>query len=68
MSDDTTTTYEPNPEATDAPVSGMGTFAEDGTYTVAIAHAMRNNGNVEGVTKLEGITDVGFSIEGTTKQ
>ncbi len=27
------TTYEPNPEAIDAPVSGMGTFAEDGTYT-----------------------------------
>lgn len=43
------------------------TFTEDGTYTVAIAHAMRNNGNVEGVTKLEGIIDVGFSIEGTTK-
>jgi small subunit ribosomal protein S1 len=33
LSDDTMTTYEPNPEATDATVSGMGTFAEDGTYT-----------------------------------
>ena len=31
MSDDTLT-YEPNPEATDAP-TGFGTFAEDGTYT-----------------------------------
>ena len=31
MSDDTLT-YEPNPEATDAP-SGFGTFADDGTYT-----------------------------------
>jgi hypothetical protein len=29
---------------------------------------MRNNGNVEGVTKLEGITDVGFSVEETSKQ
>jgi small subunit ribosomal protein S1 len=33
LSDDTMTTYEPNPEALDAPVNGMGTFAEDGTYT-----------------------------------
>ena len=31
MSDDTLT-YEPNPEATDAPTT-FGTFAEDGTYT-----------------------------------
>ena len=33
MSDDTTSTYEPNPEAIDAPSSTMGTFADDGTYT-----------------------------------
>jgi small subunit ribosomal protein S1 len=33
LSDDTTTTYEPNPEATDAAPSPFGTFAEDGTYT-----------------------------------
>lgn len=43
-------------------------FLEEGNYTIDIAQAMRNNGNVEGVTKLEGITDVGFSIEETTKQ
>ncbi|MCB0451963.1 MAG: gliding motility lipoprotein GldH [Aequorivita sp.] len=43
-------------------------FFEDGGYTIDIAQAMRNNGDVEGVTKLEGITDVGFSIEETTKQ
>ncbi|MDC8001684.1 gliding motility lipoprotein GldH [Aequorivita todarodis] len=43
-------------------------FFEEGTYTLDIAHAMRNNGEVEGVTKLEGITDVGFSIEEATKQ
>jgi small subunit ribosomal protein S1 len=33
LSDDTTSTYEPNPEAIDAPSSAMGTFADDGTYT-----------------------------------
>mgnify|MGYP006189589943 CR=1 FL=1 len=43
-------------------------FFEDGIYTVTIGQAMRNNGAVEGVTKLEGITDVGFSVEEATKQ
>ncbi|MAP81760.1 MAG: gliding motility lipoprotein GldH [Aequorivita sp.] len=43
-------------------------FIEEGTYTVDIMQAMRNNGEVEGVSKLEGITDVGFSIENATKQ
>jgi gliding motility-associated lipoprotein GldH len=43
-------------------------FFEEGNYTITIAQAMRNNGDVEGVTKLEGITDVGFSIEEATKQ
>ncbi len=43
-------------------------FFEKGNYTVDIAQAMRNNGAVEGVTKLEGITDVGFSVEEATKQ
>jgi gliding motility-associated lipoprotein GldH len=43
-------------------------FFEDGIYTISIGQAMRNNGAVEGVTKLEGITDVGFSIEETTKK
>ncbi len=38
-------------------------FFEEGNYTVDIEQAMRNNGAVEGVTKLEGITDVGFSVE-----
>lgn len=38
-------------------------FFEEGSYMMNIRHAMRNNGNVEGVTKLEGIVDVGFSIE-----
>ncbi len=43
-------------------------FFEDGIYSITIGQAMRNNGAVEGVTKLEGITDVGFSIEETIKQ
>lgn len=43
-------------------------FLEPGNYTVDIGQAMRNNGEVEGVTKLEGITDVGFSIEEAIKQ
>lgn len=43
-------------------------FFEEGTYTIDIAQAMRNNGDVGGVTKLEGITDVGFSIEEASKQ
>ena len=40
-------------------------FDESGTYTISIGHAMRENGNVRGVTELEGITDVGFRIEST---
>jgi len=43
-------------------------FTEDSTYRVAITHAMRNNGDVEGVSILEGITDVGFSIEEVSQQ
>lgn len=43
-------------------------FFEDGNYRVTIAQAMRNNGAVAGVKNLEGITDVGFSIEETSKQ
>jgi len=38
-------------------------FKEVGEYTVNIQHAMRENGKVNGVIELEGITDVGFRIE-----
>lgn len=38
-------------------------FFEDGNYTLKISQAVRNNGEVRGVTNLEGITDVGYSIE-----
>lgn len=41
-------------------------FEELGEYTVTIQHAMRQNGSVNGIVKLEGVTEVGFRIEKTT--
>ena len=41
---------------------------ESGDYTLTIERAIRNNGEAEGVTNLEGITDVGFSIEVANEQ
>ena len=38
-------------------------FNEEGTYDVKIQQAMRENGKVNGVIDLEGITDVGFRVE-----
>ena len=38
-------------------------FEEKGEYTIYLQHAMRQNGSVDGIDKLEGITDVGFRIE-----
>jgi len=38
-------------------------FLEKGDYKIRINHAVRNNGTIEGVTELEGITDVGYSVE-----
>lgn len=38
-------------------------FVEDSIYTISLTHAMRKNGEVEGVKKLEGISDVGVSVE-----
>ncbi|MCR8667151.1 gliding motility lipoprotein GldH [Aestuariibaculum sp. M13] len=38
-------------------------FKEAGNYKVNIQQAMRENGKVNGVVELEGITDVGFRIE-----
>jgi len=37
-------------------------FPESGVYKLKVSHAMRKNGNVNGVINLEGITDVGFEI------
>lgn len=42
-------------------------FNEAGLYKVNIQHAMRENGKVNGVVDLEGITDVGFRIERINK-
>lgn len=39
------------------------TFKKLGEYTIEVGHAMRKNGEVEGITGLKGITEVGFSIE-----
>jgi len=41
-------------------------FKEAGEYTVNIQQAMRENGKVNGVVSLEGITDIGFRIENPT--
>lgn len=38
-------------------------FKEAGEYLVNIQHAMRENGKVNGVVELVGITDIGFRIE-----
>jgi gliding motility-associated lipoprotein GldH len=38
-------------------------FEEAGEYTVNIQHAMRENGKVNGVVELDGITDIGFRVE-----
>ncbi|KJD31257.1 gliding motility protein GldH [Tamlana nanhaiensis] len=38
-------------------------FNETGNYTVNIQHAMRENGKVNGVEELTGVTDVGFRVE-----
>ncbi|MCK8523205.1 gliding motility lipoprotein GldH [Aquimarina sp. D1M17] len=38
-------------------------FSEEGEYTITLQHAMRKNGEVDGIHSLEGITDIGFRIE-----
>jgi gliding motility-associated lipoprotein GldH len=42
-------------------------FEEEGDYTINIQHAMRANGDVNGVVNLEGITDIGFRVEQAQK-
>ena len=43
-------------------------FSENGIYKISISQAVRNNGNVDGVSNLEGITDIGISVEETTQE
>jgi len=38
-------------------------FNETGEYEVKIQHAMRENGQINGIDNLEGITDIGFRVE-----
>lgn len=38
-------------------------FTQKGVYKVRIKQAVRENGKIEGVDQLKGITDVGFRIE-----
>jgi len=40
-------------------------FPFSGVYTFNVRQAMRKNGFSEGLKALEGVTDVGFSIENT---
>ncbi len=37
-------------------------FPSSGVYTLRLSHAMRKNGEVNGVAALQGITDVGYEI------
>tara|TARA_B100000795_G_scaffold99911_1_gene73491 strand:+ start:22672 stop:23160 length:489 start_codon:yes stop_codon:yes gene_type:complete len=43
-------------------------FKEAGNYALHISHAVRNNGDAQGVSILEGITDIGYSIEESKRQ
>ncbi|MEM9143388.1 MAG: gliding motility lipoprotein GldH [Bacteroidota bacterium] len=38
-------------------------FPASGVYTLRLSQAMRKNGEVEGIARLPGITDVGYQIE-----
>jgi len=38
-------------------------FPTTGTYNISIQHAMRKSGEIEGISFLQGITDVGLRIE-----
>lgn len=38
-------------------------FSESGDYTLEVQHAMRDNGAVNGMQFLEGVSDIGFRIE-----
>ncbi|MGB0895982.1 MAG: gliding motility lipoprotein GldH [Flavobacteriaceae bacterium] len=38
-------------------------FNETGNYTLTIEHALRKNGEVNGVEQLKGITEIGYRLE-----
>ncbi|MGI0106104.1 gliding motility lipoprotein GldH [Salinimicrobium sp. WS361] len=43
-------------------------FTESGEYLVTVQQAMRRRDSIEGIKKLEGITEVGFRIEDIKQQ
>ncbi len=43
-------------------------FPDSGVYKLSIAHAMRKNGDVDGLHILDGVTDVGLEIEKSTHE
>jgi len=43
-------------------------FFEEGVYKLSISHAVRNYGEVHGLSDLKGLTEVGYSIEEATQQ
>lgn len=42
-------------------------FLEQGNYQFSVEHAMRKNGNIQGLDSLKGITDIGLRIELVTE-
>ncbi len=38
-------------------------FDKTGPYRLSIQHALRNNGEVQGVSQLEGIVELGYQIK-----
>lgn len=42
-------------------------FKETGNYSISLSHAMRKNGEVNGLTYLKGILDLGIQIETSNK-
>ena len=42
-------------------------FPDSGVYNLKVLHAMRQNGNVDGIANLRGLTDIGVEITKSTK-
>ncbi|MGB2129187.1 MAG: gliding motility lipoprotein GldH, partial [Flavicella sp.] len=43
-------------------------FPRSGTYTIRVQQAMRKRDEVQGIQKLQGISEVGFRVEKTNKE
>ena len=42
------------------------TFEKSGPYRLSVKHALRNNGQVQGVSQLKGIVELGYQIRSST--